>query len=85
MTGWQKEHERALANPRPVEAPHVHMYRAVQAAVAFGWHEDGYADTYVIDLCTAARGLLSMDSGRLDCGTLDAYYAQVIRQCGGEP
>lgn len=84
MTELQrKNHERALANPRGDEVAHVLLYRAVKACAARGWADDGYAGDYLIGLCHSARMLLNMDSGRLDCGTLDTFYVALIISAGG--
>ncbi len=78
-------HEDALFAPCPGPSVHVRLYQAVRRALDLNWHEDGYADVHVIDLCRAARALLNMDTGRLDCGAMDAYYCAAIKACGGEP
>jgi hypothetical protein len=82
---WKARHDAAMQAPRKDERVHVAMVRAVQQAVAAGWAEDGYASDHVVELCRAARALLNMETGRLDCGTLDTYYCKVLRMCGEEP
>ena len=41
-------------------------------------NDDGYADTYYADMVRGLRGLLSCDTGRLDCGLLDRYLVQLL-------
>jgi hypothetical protein len=43
---------------------------------------DGYASPCFIELMHAARGLLSMETGRLDCGTLDSMLWAIGRAAG---
>lgn len=75
-------HTAALSTPTLAERPHVELYNAVKSAVLADWHEDGFACDYLVELVQAARNLLNMEAGRLDCGTLDHFYARVLRACG---
>lgn len=81
---WEQRHLDATAAPRGPEIAHVKLYEAIKRCTAQAWHDDGYACDYLIDLVRAARGLLSMESGRLDCGRLDAFYVAVLKSCGVE-
>lgn len=82
---WQYRHEMAICSPLDCEGPHVQLYQAVSYMRERLWTEDGFACGYVAELCRAARGLLNMETGRLDCATLDRFYCDVLRECGEEP
>jgi hypothetical protein len=78
---WEAAHLAAMRAPLAKERAHVALYNAVKLATAQGWHNDGYAHAYIIDLVRAARALLNMESGRIDCGSLDAFYVAVLKSC----
>lgn len=83
---WMDRHLAAFRSPRDSEGVHVQLYQAVHSMWhSKGWHEDGYASDYVVDIIRAARALLDMETGRLDCGTLDSFYCDALRACGEEP
>lgn len=44
--------------------------------------EDGYCDEYVKDIAKAVIALLSAESGRLDCGTIDHAVREMARVAG---
>lgn len=79
---WKQAHDNAMNLPDYREAVHVHLHNAIKAADRANWGDDGFAYEPLIDIVRAARQLLNMESGRLDCGTLDAYYCRVLQRCG---
>jgi hypothetical protein len=85
---WQQRHTAAWNAPRLNERFHVYQIKALQALVAasedIGWKigEDGYAAEYVEDTIRNGIALLNMDTGRLDCGTLDATYRDLAEKGG---
>lgn len=83
-SAWHDQHLAAIISPRGSEVPHVMLYRAIKAMASQRWHADGYAGEHVLDVVRNAHALLNMDSGRLDCGTLDGFYMNVLRACGVE-
>lgn len=84
MEQWEKNHLEAMRAPKGDERAHVALYTAVKVATSQAWHDDGYACDYVIDLVRAARALLNMESGRIDCGSMDKVYCAVLKSCGVE-
>jgi hypothetical protein len=88
---WGLRHAGAFANPNTVERGIVHLILSI-ATYADGYAAtcgegdgvgtDGYAAPYFIELMHAARGLLSMETGRLDCGTLDSMLWAIGRAAG---
>lgn len=88
---WGERHARAFANPNTVERGIVHLILAL-ATYADGYSAtcgegdgigtDGYANVYFADMLKAVRGLLSMETGRLDCGTLDSMLYAIGKAAG---
>lgn len=81
---WKAMHMAAMRAPRGAEIPHVLMFKAITAALE-RWPGDGYLEPHLVDMVNGARGMLNMDSGRLDCGTLDGHYCNALRALGVEP
>jgi hypothetical protein len=89
--GWGARHVAAFNHPNATERGIVSLVLAL-ADYADGYAAtcgegdgvgtDGYAAPYFIELMHAARGLLSMETGRLDCGTLDSMLWAIGRAAG---
>lgn len=82
MSSWELSHQNALNLPDHREAVHVHLFNAVREAHRKSWYDDGFAHEPLIELVRAARQLLNMETGRLDCATLDRFYVRVLKSCG---
>lgn len=90
-TGWDERHNSALSNPKGPEIPittlllgledYMHSY-----SVRFNTeiYEDGVLGDGVIDIVKGIRTLLNGETGRLDCGTIDARLVEILRKCGEE-
>jgi hypothetical protein len=74
---WVKEHHKAVKNPIRQEKGLLKILEGVaiygDASVDVGTKvgEDGYAAEYILDILRGVVGLLSAETGRLDCGTVD--------------
>lgn len=86
---WLYDHQQALAEPRGLEAPIVRMREALVAYARE--HETRWGskigDDYVIgefwvQMSRGYLGLLNGETGRLDCGTLDAEMRMLALECG---
>lgn len=93
--GWEMRHNSAMNGARcdvtmqPHEHGIVHLITALATyiddhATANGVPvgEDGYAGPYVEDIAKAIIKLLSMETGRLDCGALDGMVRDIARVGG---
>lgn len=82
-------HNDAIDHPKGFEVPIVRMLHfwemyAVEHAKRF---ESPIGEDYVLGaewqaMGEAIRGLLNGETGRLDCGTLDGYILQTMREQG---
>ncbi len=82
---WANRHNSALASPRGFERPVVHMLRAISAyrGLHLARYESDVMDDYVIgdgvkEIAAGLRTLLNGETGRLDCGTIDAYLVEIV-------
>jgi hypothetical protein len=86
---WQGQHHRAIVYPRGSEVPIVEMLK--------GWFEyadhhfsqfesligdDGFLGQHWEAIGDALRALLNGDCGRLDCGTVDGFILNTMRDNG---
>lgn len=87
--GWQERHHKALVFPADYEVALVGMFKAwYQYAVLHELRfESLIGDDYVLGPAWEAIGdslrtLLNGESGRLDCGTLDGFVLNTMRDFG---
>ena len=90
--GWQDRHHSAWFHPH--KGAEVRIVRLIEALALYaeahkytdGGYEtianDGYGGPYYLTLLQATCKLLSMDTGRLDCGTLDALLREMAQVAG---
>lgn len=88
-TQWAYEHNHAIDSPKGFEVPIVRMLHfwemyAVEHAKRF---ESQIGYDYVLGvewqrMGESMRGLLNGETGRLDCGTLDGYILETMRENG---
>lgn len=94
-TGWKARHDAALAAPRLDKGEAIGPMLKAWALYADGYNamynadSDGtmLADDYVlgaawIDMGKALRALLNGECGRFDCGTLDSFILDTMRENG---
>jgi hypothetical protein len=86
---WQGRHLQAVCSPRGFERPLVRMVEQwLRYADAHQKeHESPIGEDFVLgqyweDIGDALRGLLNGQSGRLDCGTLDAVILDSMQAVG---
>lgn len=91
-TGWQDRHDAAMLAPRP-------GFEAAIVGMLNGWHlyagthqfrfespigDDGVLGPEWQAIGQALLGLLNGNTGRLDCGTLDAFIRDTLTLAGAE-
>ena len=88
-TNWAVRHNQAVAVPKEEEYGMVHMLRGwtEYAKLHLSRCESPISDDYVLGpewqaIGEAIRGLLNGETGRLDCGTLDAFILDTMRENG---
>lgn len=88
---WQQRHQAALENPQGCEIPIVGLFQALDSYIDTYYKryqqtvfEDGVLFEGVKEIANGLRILLNGETGRLDCGTLDARLGQILRTCGVE-
>lgn len=92
MGGWQERHNDAVSlaaanfTPKPFESAIVKMLAAWsryakdhKARFDSPIGDDGVLGDYWKDAGLAIRGLLNGEMGQLDCGTLDAYILDTLK------
>lgn len=91
QNGWDKRHNDAVIAPGQREA-------IIPLLKAWAWYaeaykrqhetpigEDGYAAPYFEEIAHGMNGLLSMDLGRLDGGTLNTFIRETLAENGCDP
>lgn len=86
-TKWAHRHNEAIDRPRGFEVPIVrmlHFWEMYAAEHAKRW-ESPIGEDYVLgpewrDIGLAIRGLLNGETGQLDCGTLDSFILNTLRE-----
>lgn len=87
-TGWDKRHNEALENPLFFERAVVSMLTGLEMYIHD--HQERYEDEvfndgvlsrYIVDVANGIRGLLNGETGRLDCGTIDARLVEILKKC----
>lgn len=85
--GWQQRHHNALTFPRDYEVAIVGLFRAwYQYAVLHELRfESMIGEDYILgpawtNIGSALRTLLNGECGSLDCGTLDHFVTQTMRE-----
>ncbi len=91
QNGWDKRHNDAVIAPGPREAiiPLLKAWaryaeahkRQNEAPIG----EDYYARPYFEEIAHGMNGLLSMDIGRLDGGTLNRFILETLEENGCDP
>lgn len=91
MNRWDIQHNEAIDWPKGLEAAIVKMllFWEMYAKEHQKRNESPIGDDYVLgpewrDIGLAIRGLLNGETGRLDCGTLDAFILETMRENGVE-
>lgn len=86
---WMAQHNEAIDYPKGFEVPVVRMllYWAKYAEEHNKRFESPIGEDYVLGpqwqtLGESIRGLLNGETGRLDCGTLDGFILQTMRENG---
>lgn len=88
---WVNRHNAAVERPAGFEAAIVKMlhFWEMYASEHQKRFESPIGEDYVLgpewrDIGLAIRGLLNGKTGRLDCGTLDAFILETMRENGVE-
>jgi hypothetical protein len=88
---WVMAHNEAVDWPKGFETPIVKMlhYWEMYASKHQTRFESLIGEDYVlgpewVNIGTAIRGLLNGETGRLDCGTLDGFILETMRENGIE-
>lgn len=84
---WAVRHNEAIDRPRGFEVPVVrmlHFWEMYAVEHAKRW-ESSIGEDYVLgpewrDIGLAIRGLLNGETGRLDCGTLDGFILNTLKE-----
>lgn len=89
--GYAVRHNEAIDWPKGFETPIVKMlhFWAMYAVEHQKRYESPIGEDYVLgvdwkDMGLALRGLLNGETGRLDCGTLDGFILETMRENGIE-
>lgn len=86
---WQRRHNEAIQSPEGFEVGMVALAKFIRRYSAE--HEARYerkiGDDYVlgpafIDIVRGFRTLLNGECGRLDCGTLDGFACEILKENG---
>jgi hypothetical protein len=92
MNGWQDRHLAAIIRPNATERPMVNLISAwvdyaAQHARRFDSKigDDGVLGPEWAQIGAALHGLLNGETGRLDCGTLDAIIHDNLTTEGFNP
>jgi hypothetical protein len=93
LTDWEKRHLHAVVSPlEGFEQALVELFSGwlrYSQAVAHRYDgrigDDGVLGPEWGAIGAALRGLLNGETGRLDCGTLDALLADTLREQGFDP
>jgi hypothetical protein len=92
-TTWEDRHNYAIRYPRKSEKAILDLLKAwKQYAEIYsetypdynGIGNDGYAADCWESMARNIRSLLSMECGRLDCGTLDHFILQTMKENGSD-
>jgi hypothetical protein len=88
---WALKHDEAIDRPRGFEVPIVrmlHFWEMYAVEHQKRWEspigEDYVLGDYWTDIAKGIRGLLNGETGRLDCGTLDSFILETLRENGVE-
>jgi len=91
FTGVRLMHNEAIDWPKGFEAAIVkmlHFWEMYATEHQKRWEspigEDYVLGVYWKDMGLSLRGLLNGETGRLDCGTLDAFILETMRENGVE-
>lgn len=91
QNGWQQRHNDAVIVPGTREAilpllkawaRYAEAHKRMHASPI---GEDGYAAPYFEEIAHGINGLLSMDIGRLDGGTLSSFILDTLEENGCDP
>ena len=86
---WWRQHSLAVRDPKGFELPITTMLHAL--ATYADEHErryespvgeDGVMGEYWLDMAKAVKGLLTGETGRLDCGTVDHTIQALVVLAG---
>lgn len=85
---WKAEHIRAVNTPIRQEKAllkileGVAIYGDASLDVDTKLGDDGYASEYILDILKGVVGLLSAETGRLNCGTVDRAIRELAVHLG---
>lgn len=91
QTGWDKRHNEALVNPKGFEIGIVGLLVGLEEYIE--QHQTRYdsalIDDYVLNkglvkIIEGLRVFLNGEIGRLDAGTLDKVFVEILMACGQE-
>lgn len=86
---WQEQHRAAVVSPSGFERPVLGMLVALRQYArqhrlryASPLSEDGYTGEAWMMVAKGLRRLLSCETGRLDCATIDGKLVEMVRAAG---
>lgn len=89
--GWQDRHDSAVTVPNIFERGVVQMLKGWQQYAEHYRNtyeapigDDGVLGAYWESMGDALRGILNGETGRLDCGTLDGFILDTMKENGIE-
>lgn len=90
IPAWHvKAHNEACGDPRGIELGLIGLVAALERyadeyhkSVGIKVGDDGYADTLFLDIVRGINGLLSCETGRLDCGKISYYLTDLALRNG---